>query len=1114
MVKHPHQQRHDSPAARGAGTASEAFGGPDLGSSALALFSPYMERMDTRKGVGSARTTVLGAAAAIAAVALARLHSYTLFHALAGTFSIAVAAAIFVVAWHSRRIAGNKSLTFLGIAYLYVAILDFFHAAAYPGTGVFRGADANLAAQLWIGGRFVEAAAIAVAPAFVGRRRGLRWALAAWGVVTAGLLATILVWPVFPECYLHGSLTLFKRIAELGVAALLVVGVVHMSLRRAAFNRYIYQLIIASIAATIASELTFTLYRGPYDTANVVGHLLKIGSYVFLYRAVLAYNLESPYSALFQDLVRSREGLQEARDELEDRVSERTADLAEANARLNREIRERRQAERELRSSEERLRFITETIDDVFWMCGPGMERMVYVSPGYERLWGRPRTKLYEDASPFLEAVHPEDRARVAAGPEAHDGGSRGITYRIVRPDGEVRWIEDRRFPVRDPKGRSLGLVGIASDITEMVTLQEQIRRHRDELESQVAERTRLLSEANVRLQRDLEKRERTERLKTVLSEINTVLLSGGEPDEVLGGVLRKAAEALGAETAAITVREGERWVARHLYGLPEERRGLSYTDREAPHAMAALRRGKPVAIEDALRDTRVNNGIMQLNEIRSMLILPITLRGGWLGVIYFNYHARKTSFCDEQLGFLESLGTALSLSLETSRVLKDLRAELRERARIEKELKWAQDKLAELVHSQQLELLDTRDSLAEETGQRKQAEQALTQRQQALEAVYAMATTFGSDLSSLFDQIALSIGDILEVPFVGIHELREGRVGTLSQVCQGALVRNGDSVACAGCEVLRQVRSNYQYRGDLRARFPGAGCVASGDFHTFIGVPILSTTGEVAGGICAMGFEERTFSQYETHLIEIFARYVGHEVSRRRLQEQLRQSQEMRLLGSLTSGVAHEVRNPLNGIMAIMEALFQEIGDNPEYDPYLTHMKTQVSRLSTLMEDLLVLGRPIRREQMREVKLAQAVRESALACEQAQGEYHPIRVEIAPDVEQVVLMADATKLEQVFLNLLHNAGQHSPAGSEIAVRAASDGNGAVTVTVSDRGSGIPEELLPRLFEPFYTSRKAGTGLGLSIVRHIVESHGGGVSMSNNSDGSGASARVWFPRAA
>ncbi|MBD3316352.1 MAG: GAF domain-containing protein, partial [Chitinivibrionales bacterium] len=962
----------------------------------------------------------------------------------------------------------------------------------------------------------VEASAIASAPAFVDKRRNIGWTLGLWGTVTLGLLVSIFIVPGFPDCYRQGTVTSFKRITELSISALLMVGIVHISLRRSSFNRYIYQLIIASIAATIASELTFTLYPNPTDTADMIGHLLKISSYVFLYRAVLAYNLESPYTTLFQDLVRSREGLREARDELEDRVSERTADLAEANTRLNREIRERRQAERELRSSEERLRFITETIDDVFWMSTPNVSKMVYVSPGYDRLWGRPREELYEDAAPFLEAVHPEDRAHVAANPDGREAGARGMTYRIVRPDGSIRWIEDRRFPVNHPKNnKPLGLVGIASDITEVVALQDQIRRHSDELESQVAERTRLLSEANRKLLRDLEKRERAERLKTVLSEINTVLLSGGEPDEVMERVLKKAAEALGAETAAIAVRENDRWVARHLYGLPEERRGVTYTDQDAPHATTVLQHGKPLAIEDAFGDSRANVGIMKVNEIRSMLILPITLRGGWLGVIYFNYHSHKVAFCGDQIGFLDNLGTALSLSLETSRVLKNLRTELHERARVERELKWAQDKLAELVRRQQIELLDTKDSLAEETGQRKLAELALTQRQQALEAVYSMATTFGSDLENLFDQIALSIGDILEIPFVGIHEFRDGRVGTLSQVYQGTLLmEEAAKEGCAGCDIVRQVRGNYQYRGELRCRFPGLGCCSIHDFHAFIGVPILSTIGEVVGSICAMGFEERTFTEYETHLIEIFARYVGHEVSRRRLQEQLRQSQEMRLLGSLTSGVAHEVRNPLNAIMAIMEALFQEIGENPEYDPYLTHMKTQVNRLSTLMEELLTLGRPIRREQMREVRFAEVIRDSALASEQAQEEYHPIRVSIAPDIEDLVLMADRTKLEQVFVNLLHNAAQHSPVGAEITITAASDVTGAAAVTVTDSGSGIPEELLPRLFEPFYTTRKAGTGLGLSIVRHIVESHGGGVSIQNNVEGAGATARVWFPQAA
>jgi PAS domain S-box-containing protein len=130
------------------------------------------------------------------------------------------------------------------------------------------------------------------------------------------------------------------------------------------------------------------------------------------------------------------------------------------------DITARTKAEDELRASEEKFREIAETIQEVFWVFDPREHRIVYVSPAYERIWGRKCEALYLSSKDWLEAVHAEDRERVSLASDNHTTQPYDVEYRIVRPDGTVRWIADHGFPVRDAAGQVLRIVGVADDIT------------------------------------------------------------------------------------------------------------------------------------------------------------------------------------------------------------------------------------------------------------------------------------------------------------------------------------------------------------------------------------------------------------------------------------------------------------------------------------------------------------------------------------------------------------------------------------------------------------------------------------------------------------------------
>ncbi|MEW6496469.1 MAG: PAS domain S-box protein [Cyanobacteriota bacterium] len=141
------------------------------------------------------------------------------------------------------------------------------------------------------------------------------------------------------------------------------------------------------------------------------------------------------------------------------------------------DISDRKHLEDELRQSEERFRKMAETIQDVFWISEPQSYRLIYVSPAYEQIWGRTCESLKANFRQWIDAIHPEDRERVQkAFCEQVLEGEYDEEYRIVRPDGTIRWIHDRGFPIREELGEVYRFAGIAEDITERQQVIEALR--------------------------------------------------------------------------------------------------------------------------------------------------------------------------------------------------------------------------------------------------------------------------------------------------------------------------------------------------------------------------------------------------------------------------------------------------------------------------------------------------------------------------------------------------------------------------------------------------------------------------------------------------------------
>ncbi|WP_019500247.1 PAS domain S-box protein [Pseudanabaena sp. PCC 6802] len=163
------------------------------------------------------------------------------------------------------------------------------------------------------------------------------------------------------------------------------------------------------------------------------------------------------------DRKHSEAALQKLNEELESLIQERTKELV--------------QSQHILQESEERFRQLAENIDRVFWLANSDYSQVLYVSPAFEIIWGRACEELYRSPMLWLETIHPEDRDPMRAELEATIEAGYDCEYRILRPDGEIRWIRDRAFPIRDESGQVYRIAGIAEDISDRKHTELLLRR-------------------------------------------------------------------------------------------------------------------------------------------------------------------------------------------------------------------------------------------------------------------------------------------------------------------------------------------------------------------------------------------------------------------------------------------------------------------------------------------------------------------------------------------------------------------------------------------------------------------------------------------------------------
>jgi two-component system NtrC family sensor kinase len=234
------------------------------------------------------------------------------------------------------------------------------------------------------------------------------------------------------------------------------------------------------------------------------------------------------------------------------------------------------------------------------------------------------------------------------------------------------------------------------------------------------------------------------------------------------------------------------------------------------------------------------------------------------------------------------------------------------------------------------------------------------------------------------------------------------------------------------------------------------------------------------------------------------------------RMQMQLVHTEKLASLGELVAGIAHEINNPLSGILIFSSLAAKDKRLDPALKGDLETISSEAQRCAGIVKGLLEFARDYQ-PKMTPCNINQVLLDS-LRLVECQSVFQNVAImrQLGSDLPEI--MADQNQLKQVFINIFINAGQamqdQKRGELQIITRADREPDDGVVVTISDSGCGVPEEQLGKLFDPFFTTKgTGGTGLGLSVSYGIIQAHGGTIKAESDL-GMGMTFSIWLPRCA
>jgi len=763
--------------------------------------------------------------------------------------------------------------------------------------------------------------------------------------------------------------------------------------------------------------------------------------------------------------------------------------------------------------------------------------------------------------------------------------------------------LEVDLLPVLAPEGTLAGIVTRESILQTLLDRERQLLRQAEEMKAVIEVDRQRLARLSERL--------------TQLNQASQNLLSWLPTIQVEENLLRKGLELLtrlvDAQYGAIAILDEEGSGLQFVYtGLtPEQAARIGDLPKGRGLLGIVTSQNQVIRLEDLTKDPRAYGFPPHHPVMKSLLAVPISLRGKVYGRVYLTEKMGGEAFTEADETLALTFATSIALAIENYELLA--------------------------------RTLEQNAVLEEKSHRLFLSEQSLRRQTKVFQLLHSLSISLHLDVQEICDRVVQGMADLFGVPYATLGRVTETEMEVIAMSVDGQIIHEGRMpLAGSPCEKVREKRSACRYTGPLHELFPEAAFFRDHPLQAYAGTPILDSRQEAIGVILLMDRQPRVFSDEDIQLLQIFGQYVGSVIERQQgeareresqkeiqrlkefnenivqsinegiliddadlnilfvnpqmeklleyapgellgrseaelfhpedrqileqqwkqrkqgcesryearlisktgqvipvlvsarprydeggfagsvtlctdlrqtkaLQEQLLHAEKLSAVGQLVSGVAHELNNPLSGVLGLAQLLLsEEVPDGMRGD--LETICQQALRCQKIVQNLLTFARK-HKPQKNYVGINGILR-STVALRAYQLKVDNIELVMELDDNLPPTMADYHQMQQVFLNLLNNAYEamveHRGRG-KLTLRSERDGDW-IRVKFIDNGPGIPEEVLHRIFDPFFTTKEVGkgTGLGLSISYGIVQEHGGRI-YAESVEGQGATFVVELP---
>jgi signal transduction histidine kinase len=575
------------------------------------------------------------------------------------------------------------------------------------------------------------------------------------------------------------------------------------------------------------------------------------------------------------------------------------------------------------------------------------------------------------------------------------------------------------------------------------------------------------------------------------LHAISAAIVSSLDPDTVLHRVLGLTCEALDAAEGSILLRD--RATGELVFAITRagERDSLS-GQRLAPGQGIAgwiAEHGCPACVNDVERDPRYYDGMVPLTgiEVHTLLGVPMFYHDQVVGVIEI-INKRTGGFSDADLGFLQTVASFAAVALENAR----LYTATRQRA----------DELA-LLNSIGLALTSTLDPSTVIVT-------ALSQVARLFQADHVSLIQPDPESGALRFTCALERGEPVEIPVT--FPASRGVAGWAIEHAQPVLVgdAHNDPRFYPGVDQQLGFSTRSLMAAPLVARDKTLGVLEVVSDVPHLYSPQQLDTLQALASTLAVALENATLYEELRSLLR----------EREQAQVALIHTEKMAALGRLVASIAHEINNPLQAVQGCLTLLREELDGGlrlPEMKRYLSVADGELRRVAAIVARMREFYRPARRV-VQPTDIHEVI-ESVLTLTNKQMQHSRVVVERDWAEGLPLCEINPDHLKQVFLNLVLNALDAMPEGGVLRVSTAPDRlvpvrggapREAVRIEFTDTGSGIPPEVMARLFEPFLTTKEQGSGLGLSVSYSIIQAHHGHISVKSQ-PGAGSTFTILLP---